>query len=114
MKKHAALLRPRFETVLKAFDGELSGLGIAKWSRPTGGYFISLDVTGGSAKRVYELCSDAGVTLTNVGATFPYGKDPCDENLRIAPSYPSVEELKKASEILCLCVKIACAETYLK
>ena len=114
MKKHAALLRPRFETVLESFDRELSGLGIAKWSRPTGGYFISLDVTGGSAKRVYELCRDAGVTLTNVGATFPYGKDPHDENLRIAPSYPSVEELKKASEILCLCVKIACAETYLK
>lgn len=113
MKKHASLLQPRFEAVTKAFERELSGLDIAKWSNPTGGYFISLDVTGGSAKRVYELCKNAGVTLTNVGATFPYGKDPRDENLRIAPSYPSLEEIEKAAEVLCLCVKLASTEAYL-
>ncbi len=113
MKKHAEILRPRFDAVLDTFAKELDGLGIANWTRPTGGYFISLDVTAGSAKRVYELCREAGVTLTNVGATYPYGKDPHDANLRIAPSYPSLDEIQKAAEVLALCVKLACAEAAL-
>lgn len=113
MKKHAAILRPRFEAVLDAFEKQLAGREIAAWTKPTGGYFISLDVTAGSAKRVYELCLGAGVKLTNVGATFPYGKDPKDSNLRIAPSYPPLDELKKAAEVLCLCVKLAAIEVAL-
>ena len=108
MKLHAAILRPKFEIVLDAFEKELSG--IASWTKPRGGYFISLDVPAGCAKRVYSLCKDAGLTLTNVGATFPYGKDPMDSNLRIAPTYPSNEDLAKACSILCLCVKIAAIE----
>ncbi|MGN1095111.1 MAG: aminotransferase class I/II-fold pyridoxal phosphate-dependent enzyme [Eubacteriales bacterium] len=113
MKKHASLMRPRFEAVLDAFSRELSGLEIARWTHPTGGYFISLDITAGSAKRVYKLCAEAGVKLTNVGATYPYGIDPDDSNLRIAPSYPELPELEKAAEILCLCVKIAAVEAAL-
>lgn len=112
MKKHAAILRPRFEVVLDAFEKELGSREIATWTRPRGGYFISLDITTGSAKRVYELCLGAGVKLTGVGATFPYGKDPKNSNLRIAPSYPPIEELKKAAEVLCLCVKIAAIEAF--
>ncbi len=108
MKLHAAILRPKFEIVLNAFESELTG--IASWTKPNGGYFISLDVPEGCAKRVYTLCKEAGLTLTSAGATFPYGKDPKDENLRIAPTYPSTEELKKACDILCLCVKLAAAE----
>lgn len=113
MKKHANILRPRFEVVLEAFEKHFSGREIATWTKPTGGYFISLDITKGSAKRVYELCLNAGVKLTNVGATFPYGKDPKDANLRIAPSYPPIEELKKAAEVLCLCVKLSAVEAAL-
>ena len=113
MKKHAAILRPKFEAVLDAFEKELAPLGIAKWSKPLGGYFISLDVTEGCAKRVYELTKAAGVTLTAAGAPFPYGIDPKDENLRIAPSYPPVSELNEAVSVLCLCVKIAAIEKYL-
>jgi DNA-binding transcriptional MocR family regulator len=100
--------------VLDAFDKELAPIGVAKWSRPLGGYFISLDVTVGSAKRVYELAKGAGVTLTAAGAPFPYGVDPKDENLRIAPSYPPVSELNEAVNVLCLCVKIAAVESLLK
>jgi aspartate/methionine/tyrosine aminotransferase len=114
MKKHAEILRPKFEAVLEAFDKELAPIGVAKWSRPLGGYFISLDVTVGSAKRVYELAKGAGVTLTAAGAPFPYGVDPKDENLRIAPSYPPVSELNEAVNVLCLCVKIAAVESLLK
>lgn len=110
MKKHAALLRPKFETVLNAFEKELAPLGIAAWSKPKGGYFISLNVVPGCAKRVYELAKGAGVTLTAAGAPFPYGIDPEDSNLRIAPSYPPVSELKEAVKVLCLCVKLAAAE----
>jgi len=114
MKKHAEILRPKFEAVLDAFDKELAPIGVARWSRPLGGYFISLDVTEGSAKRVYELAKGAGVTLTAAGAPFPYGVDPKDENLRIAPSYPPVSELNEAVNVLCLCVKIAAIESLLK
>ena len=112
MEKHAKILRPKFEAVLDAFEKELAPLGIASWSKPLGGYFISLDVTRGCAKRVYELAKAAGVTLTPAGAPFPYGIDPEDKNLRIAPSFPPVFELEAAVEILCLCVKIAAAEKY--
>lgn len=107
MKKHADIMRPKFRTVLEILRNELEGLGIARWNEPRGGYFISLDVDVGSAQYVGSLCSKAGLTLTGVGATFPYGKDPADRNIRLAPSCPSVEELKVASEIICLAVKLA-------
>lgn len=110
MKKHAALIGPKFETVLNALDSELSGLDIAEWTAPRGGYFISLDVLPGTAKRVHKLMADAGVVMTGCGATFPYGNDPKDTNLRIAPTYPTVDELKTASELLCLCTKLAALE----
>ncbi|MBQ9746780.1 MAG: aminotransferase class I/II-fold pyridoxal phosphate-dependent enzyme [Clostridia bacterium] len=110
MKKHAEILRPRFEAVLAAFEKELCGRNIAAWTKPTGGYFISLDMLIGSAKRVYELCLEAGMKLTEAGATFPYGNDPHDSNLRIAPSYPPLSELKQAAQVLCLCVKLAAVE----
>ncbi|MBQ4544959.1 MAG: aminotransferase [Oscillospiraceae bacterium] len=113
MKKHAALIGPKFRMVLDTLDRELSGLGIAEWTEPNGGYFISLDVMKGTAKRVHKLMSDAGVVMTGCGATFPYGKDPDDTNLRIAPTYPSVDELKTASELLCLCTKLAALEKIL-
>lgn len=113
MKKHAAILKPKFDMVLRHLDNELSGRGIASWVSPKGGYFISLDVLDGCAKRVGELCKDAGVTLTTVGATFPYGKDERDSNIRIAPSYPPVEELDLAAELLCICVRLASVEKYL-
>lgn len=111
MKKHAAIMRPKFDAVLQTLEKELGGLGIASWNHPLGGYFISLDVNTGSAKYVGELCKKAGLTLTTVGATYPYGKDPEDKNIRLAPSYPSVDELRIAAEIVCLSVKLAaCSE----
>ena len=113
MKKHASLLRPRFDAVLEVLERELSGLGIAAWNKPKGGYFISLDVNTGSAKYVGRLCKECGLTLTNVGATYPYGNDPEDKNIRIAPSLPSVDELKIAADILCAAVKIAACEELL-
>ena len=113
MNKHAAILRPRFDIVLDTLNKELAELGIAKWSNPKGGYFISLDVTNGCAKRVCQLSREAGVVLTNAGATYPYGKDPDDKNIRIAPSFPSVEDLKLASELLCISVKLATLEKML-
>ncbi len=113
MKLHASIIRPKFEIVLSAFDENLSGLGIADWTRPKGGYFISLNVLPGTAKRVYELCKTAGLTLTTVGATFPYGIDPNDTNLRIAPTFPTNEDLKTACSVLCLCVKLAAVEKLL-
>ncbi len=113
MKKHAEILKPKFDMVEESLQKELGGLGIAEWNEPKGGYFISLDVTECSAKRVGELCREAGVVLTPVGATYPYGKDPNDRNIRIAPTYPPVEELKKAAEVLCVSVKIATCERML-
>ncbi len=109
MKKHAALIEPKFKVVLDAFESELSD-GLASWTCPNGGYFISLDTTNCSAKRVGELCKSLGVVLTNVGATYPYGIDPEDKNIRIAPTFPTVAEMKKAAEVLCLCVKLATIE----
>ncbi|MBR5543303.1 MAG: aminotransferase class I/II-fold pyridoxal phosphate-dependent enzyme [Oscillospiraceae bacterium] len=110
MKKHAQILAPKFEIVLDTLTRELEGLGVANWTAPRGGYFISLDVMPGTAKRVHKLMAEAGVVMTGCGATFPYGNDPDDTNLRIAPSYPSVAELKTASELLCVCVKLAALE----
>ena len=107
MKKHAAILKPKFEIVLEILAKELGELGVAEWNEPRGGYFISLDVVTGSAKYVGELCKKAGITLTGVGATHPYGIDPEDKNIRLAPSCPTVEELKVATEIICLAVKLA-------
>ncbi len=114
MKKHAALMRPKFETVLNAFNEQLRPLGIAEWSEPKGGYFITLSLTAGSAKRVYQLAKEAGVTLTPAGAPFPYGIDPEDKVLRIAPSYPTVADLSVATAVLCLCVKLSAIESYIK
>lgn len=111
MAQHAALLRPRFEAVLQCFEQELKPLEIAEWTQPRGGYFISLNVPDGCATRTYELCKKAGLTLTAAGATYPYGRDPRDRNLRIAPSYPSVEELTEAATLLCVCVKYAVLES---
>ncbi len=110
MKKHADILRPKFECVLSELQNELSGTGIARWTNPRGGYFISLWVMNGCAKRVVQLCANAGMILTPAGAPFPYGMDPDDSNIRIAPSYPSVEEIKKASSVLCCAVKYAALE----
>ena len=113
MAKHAEILKPKFDAVLSAFEEKLSGKGIASWTKPNGGYFISLDVYNGCAKRTVALCKEAGVTLTGAGATYPYGKDPEDKNIRIAPTFPSRDELCKAVEILCLCVEISAIEKIL-
>ena len=110
MKKHAAILKPKFDIVLKHLNNELAGKGIASWFDPKGGYFISLDVMNGCAKRVGELCKEAGVVLTTVGATYPYGIDANDSNIRIAPTLPPVAELDMAAELLCICVQLACVE----
>ena len=109
MIKLGAVLKEKFDITLKALE-DLRGLGIAEWTEPKGGYFVSLDVLPGTAKRVYELMKNAGVTLTQVGATFPYGIDPSDRNLRIAPTYPTNDELSLAVEILTIAVKIAALE----
>lgn len=114
MRHHAAILRPKFELVESIFHRELDGLDIAHWSEPRGGYFISLYVEEGCARRVYQLARSVGVTLTTAGSTYPYGRDPHNSNLRIAPSYPESDELKQAIEILCDCIKIAAAEKLLK
>ena len=114
MEKHADILRPKFEAVLNEFDKELDGLEIGTWVKPVGGYFISFDALPGCAKRIVDLCKEAGVVLTGAGATFPYGKDPQDSNIRIAPSFPSVEEMEAASKIFVLCVKLASVEKYLE
>lgn len=113
MKKHAAILKPKFDMVIKHLNNELAGLGIASWTEPKGGYFISLDVMDGCAKRVGELCKEAGVVLTTIGATYPYGKDPNNRNIRIAPSYPPTEELDIAAELMCICVRLASVEKLL-
>ena len=109
MKILADFIGRKFDITLKSLS-DLEGLGIAEWTRPKGGYFISLNVLSGTARRVYELAKGAGVTLTTVGATYPYGKDPMDRNLRIAPTYPTDSEVEKASEILVLAVKMAALE----
>ncbi len=110
MKLHADVLRPKFEACLESFDKELAGKGIAEWTKPLGGYFISMMVLPGCAKRVGELCKEAGLAITKPGATYPYGQDPEDSNIRIAPSYPSVADIKKAADVLSVAVKYATLE----
>ncbi len=107
MKLHADLLRPKFEAVLNTLDKELAGLEIGSWIKPRGGYFISFDALPGCAKTIVKMCKDLGVILTDAGATYPYGKDPLDSNIRIAPSFPTPEEMQQASEVFVLCVKLA-------
>jgi DNA-binding transcriptional MocR family regulator len=114
MKKHAAILRPKFEAVLECFDRELEGLDIAHWTRPNGGYFISFFAMEGCAKEIVAKCKEAGVVLTGAGATYPYGKDPQDSNIRIAPSFPTAEEMKQAAEVFALCVKLVTVEKLLE
>lgn len=114
MKKHAEILRPKFEACIDTFKAELDGLSIASWTTPNGGYFISMEVLEGCAKRVGELCKEAGLVLTPAGATYPYGKDEHDSNLRIAPSFPTTDELTKAAEVLCVAVKYAALEKLIK
>lgn len=113
MKRHAALLRPRFELVLETLERELGGRDIGSWIRPRGGYFITFEAMEGCASRIVELAKEAGVVMTPAGAPFPYGRDPKDSVIRIAPTYPSLEELEKAGEIFVLCVKLAAAEKLL-
>ena len=114
MKLHAKILKPKFDAVIDTLNSDLAGLEIAEWNEPNGGYFISLDVTGGSASRVGVLCKEAGVTLTNVGATFPYGKDPSDSNIRIAPTFPTPAVLSQAVKVLTTSVRLACLENLMK
>ena len=111
MKKHAAILAPKFQTVLQILSRELGNLEIASWSHPKGGYFISLNTAPGLAKRTLTLCRQAGVTMTDAGATFPYGQDPQDSNIRIAPSLPPIGELEQAMTVFCCCLKLAALET---
>lgn len=113
MKKHADILRPKFEAVTDMLESELGGLEVGSWTKPKGGYFISFNTLPGLAKKVVGMCRDAGVVMTPAGATYPYGKDPDDSNIRIAPSYPTEDELVSACRIFILCVKIASIEKIL-
>lgn len=113
MKRHAKIVKPKFDAVLSALDKEIAPLGIGEWNSPKGGYFISFNALDGCAKRIVGLAKEAGVVMTGAGATYPYGKDPRDSNIRIAPTYPTVDELKLAMEIFCVCVKLASAEKLL-
>ena len=113
MKKHAAILGPKFKCVLSHLNEEVSPLGIAQWQEPKGGYFVSVYTLPGLAKRTLALCKEAGVVMTGAGATYPYGVDPSDSNIRIAPSYPSTEELDKAMHIFCVCLRAAALEKLL-
>ena len=114
MKKHAAIIRPKFETVLAVLDRELSGLGIGEWTKPNGGYFISFESLECCAKAIVAKCKEAGMVLTGAGATYPYGKDPKDSNIRIAPTFPTPEELAQAADLFVLCVKLVSIEKLLE
>lgn len=114
MRKHAEFIRPKFEAVEEVFEKELSGLGIGSWTEPNGGYFISFEAMDGCAKAIAAKCKEAGVKLTGAGATFPYGKDPKDSNIRIAPSFPTPEEMKQAADLFVLCVKLVSVEKLLE
>lgn len=113
MQRHRAILEPKFQAVLSMLEQRLSGKGVASWTKPNGGYFVSVDVMEGCAKRVVELCKQAGVALTPAGATYPYGRDPKDSNIRLAPTYPPVDELITAMQLFCLCVELAAVEKLL-
>lgn len=110
MQRHAAILKPKFDAVQEGLERELGGRGIAAWTRPTGGYFISLMTRDGCARRVVQLAADAGVKLTPAGSTYPYQKDPCDRNIRIAPSFPSVAEIRNAMDVLAVSLELAAVE----
>ena len=110
MKRHATLMAPKFQIVLEVLDREIAPLGFAQWNKPKGGYFVSLNTMPGTAKRALALCKEAGVVMTDAGATYPYGIDPMDTNIRIAPSLPPVAELEQAMAVFCLCLKIAAFE----
>lgn len=114
MRKHAEFMRPKFEAVESVLEEELGGLGIGSWTEPKGGYFISFDAMDGCAKAIVAKCKEAGVKLTGAGATFPYGKDPKDSNIRIAPSFPTPEEMKQATDLFVLCVKLVSVEKLLE
>ena len=114
MKKHADMRRPKFEAVLNCFESELDGLDIATWTEPKGGYFISFDAMEGCAKEIVAKCKEAGVTLTGAGATYRYKKDPKDSNIRIAPSFPTPEEMELAAKVFVLCVKLVTVEHLLQ
>lgn len=113
MKKHAAILRPKFDIVCNTLETELKPCGIGSWIKPKGGYFVSFDAPEGCAKAIVAKCAEAGITMTGAGATYPYGKDPKDSNIRIAPSFPTEEELTKAMQVFVLCVKLVYAEKLL-
>ena len=114
MSKQAAILRPKFEAVTDILEKELGGLGIGEWTKPLGGYFISFDALPGCAKAIVAKCKEAGVVMTGAGATFPYGKDPKDSNIRIAPSFPTPEEMAEAADLFALCVKLVSVDKLLE
>lgn len=114
MKKHAALLRPKFEAVLDTLEKDLAGTGVGTWTKPLGGYFISFEGLEGTAKAIVQKCKDAGMTLTGAGATYPYKNDPKDSNIRIAPSYPSLEEMSKAAALFTICVRLVSIDKILE
>jgi DNA-binding transcriptional MocR family regulator len=114
MKRHAAIMGPKFQVVSEILDREIKPLGFASWVRPKGGYFIGFNTMPGTAKRALALCKEAGVEMTPAGATFPYGKDPLDRNIRIAPSLPPVEELVQPMDVFCTCIKLAALEKLLE
>ena len=113
MRKHAAILRPKFEAVIDTLEAELGGLGIGSWVKPKGGYFISFEAMEGCAKAIVAKAKEAGIVMTNAGATYPYGKDPHDSNIRIAPSFPSADQLALAAQLFVLCVKLVSVQKLL-
>lgn len=113
MEKHKEVLKPKFDIVLNTLEKELVPCGIGEWTKPNGGYFVSIDVAEGTAKRVVQLCKEAGVVLTGAGATYPLGKDPKDSNIRIAPTFPPNDELQLAMDVFCICVRLAACEKLL-
>ena len=114
MKKHAEVIRPKFEMIEDTLEQDLGGLGIGTWTKPIGGYFISFDSLPGCAKRIVKRAQKAGLKMTPAGATYPYGKDPQDSNIRIAPTYPPVDDLRIASQLFTLCVRLVSAEKLLE
>ena len=113
MRKHADVIRPKFEAVLAILDRELSGLGIAEWTRPRGGYFVSFNAMPGCAKNIVAKCKEAGVTMTGAGAAYPYGEDPQDSNIRIAPTLPPLSEIEEAISLFCICARLSAVEKLL-